>query len=54
MPQVIVPLPDDLHEAVTRSAEQNERSRPAEIRYLLRAALEKQTAVRERQEASCA
>jgi predicted transcriptional regulator len=35
-----IPLPEDLHDRVSRLAERDERTRPAEIRWLLLKAVE--------------
>jgi len=39
MPQVVIPLPSELLASIERLAERDERSRPAEIRYLLKQAV---------------
>ncbi len=39
MPVLSISLPDDLDAAVQRLAERDERSRPAEVRYLLKQAI---------------
>ena len=39
MPDVMVPLPTELLSAIEPMAEESERSRPAQIRFLLRQAV---------------
>jgi hypothetical protein len=39
MPTLTLPVPDELWDAIDRAAAREERTRPAQVRYLLRQAL---------------
>jgi len=50
MKEVVIPLPPDLLRRIDELARRDERTRPAEIRYLLRWAVESAEAELQRQE----